>query len=276
MSDVIGNLTAEYVRKCISNFPIGRIIVFEGLDCSFKETNSKAFLRNMEEIGSMRNTAIQLGYADGEKVNKIEFESFPRYGHTSCFGVEMWLKGLVDRDVLRRHPLSVWNLYAIDRFRYWFGYKMNAETGVLEETHRYNEYMKKNNTYIFDRYSTSNPLYTSPTGKLLPGDLCYEYQNWNIPKPDMVVFMRCGNFVKIKETLAAKENKDANEMDFSYLEAAWDRCEEAIEEDTFGKAGIMLVVVDVLDDNGEFKTREQLEHDVFHAVMDKFIYKEEE
>ena len=37
-----------------------------------------------------------------------------------------------------------------------------------------------------------------------------------------------GNFDKIKETLAAKENKDANEMDFSYLEIGRASCRERV------------------------------------------------
>ena len=54
----------------------GKIIVFEGLDCSFKETTSEAVYQNL--------------LAKGEKVIKF---SFPAYGQQSAYFVEQLLQG---------------------------------------------------------------------------------------------------------------------------------------------------------------------------------------
>ena len=83
----------------------GIIIAFEGVDCSFKETNYNEFVKR-----------IKAEYGE----DKIFTESFPRYGNESAVGVEKWLQGKFDRDHLIKYPLAVNSLYSMDRLSYWF------------------------------------------------------------------------------------------------------------------------------------------------------------
>ena len=66
-------------------FPKGLIIAFEGLDCSFKETNCINFFRRIQDEFS-------------ESSKNIFYESFPRYGNWSTKAVEKWLNGSIDRN----------------------------------------------------------------------------------------------------------------------------------------------------------------------------------
>ena len=50
------------------------------------------------------------------------------------------------------------------------------------------------------------------------------------------------------------------------MKKIWDRSEYALFSDIFSKAGIDLRVIEILDDDGELKSKEQLAIDVYHAV----------
>ena len=54
----------------------GKLFAFEGLDCSFKETNSKAYLDYLRSKG-----------------RKAELFSFPRYDKESSYFVREYLGG---------------------------------------------------------------------------------------------------------------------------------------------------------------------------------------
>ena len=59
----------------------GRIIAFEGLDNSFKETNYHAFVARLRYSADV----------------EILTESFPRYGTQSAIMLEKWLDDLSER-----------------------------------------------------------------------------------------------------------------------------------------------------------------------------------
>ena len=77
----------------------GIIIAFEGLDCSFKETNYNEFVQRMKAVYGSDN---------------ILTESFPRYDNESSIALKKWLNGIFDRVHLIKFLFGVNCLYSID------------------------------------------------------------------------------------------------------------------------------------------------------------------
>lgn len=235
-------------------FPENKIIAFEGLDCSFKETNHKAFIARLKKE-----------FPESEK--NIFVESFPRYSdkNWAVTGVNKWLQGELDRNHMKEHPFAVDSLYSIDRLSYWF------ETATTDGDILYNN--REGNTFIFDRYNMSNAIY-NPLNKeeTTYDDLMFDNKEFGIPNPDIIVWMRMYRFDAIATLLAHKKNKDKNELDTSFLEEVWNRSENLIKStELFDKCGIKLIVVDCLNnDDGivSLKSKEEIEEFVWNSIMD--------
>lgn len=218
------------------------IIAFEGLDCSFKETNCKAFV-------NYAKYAVEGG-------TTIITESFPRYENESSIFVRKWLDGKsFDRDFLKKHSMAVDSFYSIDRFSYWYDRTDHNGYSIMD-------IMKQNPnifyTFIFDRYNISNaifnPIYTGVDIR----DLTFDRDVYGIPLPDTVVWMRMKSFDVLKSLIAEKSNKDANEMDIDFLYKIWSRSEDMIKSDIFDQLGIRLVVVDCLNEDLTIKTKDEI------------------
>ena len=227
-------------------FPAGKIIAFEGLDNCFKETNYKEFVNRLKSQCSNYE-------------NMIHTESFPRYGTQCCIGVEKWLDGSFDRHHMKAHPEAICNLYSLDRYSYWFESVHGMQRNI--------DKLHDGDCFIFDRYNVSNAIYQPQVGDMpRVDDLLYDDYAWGIPAPDIVIWLRIRNFAKYEELLETKQNKDLNESDIDFMKKIWDRSEYALFSDIFSKAGIDLRVIEILDDDGELKSKEQLAIDVYHAV----------
>lgn len=237
------------------DFPKGMIIAFEGLDCSFKETNYNATV-----------TAIRNHF--GNYCGKYIFtESFPRYNTPGCAGVESWLHGEIDRSYMTNHPKSINSLYCIDRLHYW--HEWSIGTGDRKIT-RYNMLNGENAMFIFDRYTLSNafynPMYSDKRVTLK--DIRFDKDAFDIPLPHVVVWMRMKNFNVLKSLLAKKQDKDENELDTEFLYKVWERSERAIKDKwLWMHAGINLIVVDCLDEDNLIRTKEEISNDVIKKVM---------
>lgn len=209
-------------------YPGGTIIDFEGLDCSFKETNARAFT---EKIVNMFPTCPTL------------YESFPRYDKESSKFVQKWLNGSYDRQVLMNHPEAVDSFYSIDRFDFWHSFQGDYPI----TTHTF--YRMRMFMFIFDRYNISNAIYNPMSGDM-PSveDFTFDNRVYAIPQPDVVVWMRMPSFDAFKAILAEKKNKDKNESDMEFIKKVWERSEYAIENNLFEQAGIHLITVDCLEE----------------------------
>lgn len=231
-------------------FPSGMIIAFEGLDCSFKETNYKAAVK-----------MIQDGYKDCVGTY-IFTESFPRYGTPGCSGVESWLQGKLNRDYMMGHPESINSLYCIDRLHYWHEWSIG---GVDKDLTKHDMLKDGNAMFIFDRYTLSNafynPIYNDE--KVTLRDIRFDKDKFDIPLPHVVVWMRMRNFDVLKSLLAEKQNKDKNELDTDFLYKVWKRSEKAITNKRLWKrAGINLIVIDCLNEDDSIKSKEEIEFNV--------------
>lgn len=181
----------------------GELIVFEGIDCSFKETNAKCLLDYINR------------YTPDKKPVLV---SFPRYDNPSSYFVKEYLAGKYGgQDNVTSEAIS--NLYMIDMFDY-----MRKEGEAILESGR---------TLILDRYWFSNLYYR--LGYLyqqseLDDDFFYGSMSNEIPKeifklsivydlpmPDIVFKMiSCNNAIKSK--ISEKDTtKDIHEANTDYL-----------------------------------------------------------
>lgn len=228
-----------------------QIIAFEGLDCSFKETNHRAFVERLQNMYA--------GYNDVS----IHSGSFPRYNEPASIFLKKWLSNKFDRDMMKRNPRIVDSFYSLDRFDYWFD---KGKSGMPRS--EYLTSTDKFRYFVFDRYNFSNTLYNPiHPGEVHIEDFMFDHDNFNIPNPDVIVWMRMKDFDTFIQNLSNKEGKDANEMDIEFLRGVWERSEQIIHSDIFDQIGIKLIVVDVLNDDNSFKSREEIEQYIWENVL---------
>ena len=112
---------------------------------------------------------------------------------------------------------------------------------------------------VFDRYILSNTIYNPiHPNEIHVEDIIYNTDEFSVPRPDVIVWMRMNNFDVLAKQLSAKQNKDMNELDLDYLRQVWERSEQIINSDIFNKTRIKLIVVDCLYANNKIRPREEL------------------
>lgn len=228
------------------------IITFEGLDCSFKETNCKAFTDYVKRCWGGTT---------------IITESFPRYTNESSIFVRKWLDGKsYDRGFLKKHNMAVNTFYSLDRFSYWHD-KTDNEGYSIKDIIEQNP--NTFYTFVFDRYNISNTIYNPIYTGVDIRDLTFDRDVYGVPLPDTVVWMRMKYFDVLKHLISEKSNKDANELDTEFLFKIWHRSEEIIKSDIFNQLGIKLVVVDCLNDDLTIKTKDEIFNFIINNVKIK-------
>lgn len=233
----------------------GKIIVFEGIDCSFKETNSNALFEYLKTV---------------ENIPKVNLIAFPTYGSQSAYFVEKFLKS----EYKNNDPYFISLLYAMDR----------ADTIERENV---KERLENGEWFIFDRYVTSNVVYQCARVK----DAYYyknqltkfidtiEYDVIKLPRPDLEIFLHCTNDDLVKKVISEKENKDKNELDFGYM----GDCRNFIKKYFIMKypyVGREIIDACVNDpqfiytnDGCEFKSEEEIKNEVIELVNKKLLNK---
>ena len=217
------------------------IISFEGLDCSFKETNFKSFVNSLYKIRD-------------ESGFMIHTESFPRYGYWAAKPAECWLNGYYDRNILKHYPMAINSLYNLDRMDYWLKKNDNGITNLdlLNAKDKFHY-------FVFDRYILSNTIYNPiHPGEVHVEDIIFNTDEFSIPRPNIVVWMRMKNFDVLAKLVATKQNRDKNELDIDFLRKVWERSEMIINSDIFNKTNIKLIVVDCLYANDTIRPKDEL------------------
>ena len=181
----------------------GKIIDFEGLDASFKETNVKAL-----------HTYL-LGH--GIKANYV---SFPRHNTAEGLYVDKFLQGKygnVDRKIVA-------TMFALDRFDY-----IKCEDVVKR--------VEEGEWFIFDRYTASSVIYqTAEVSNLKKRrneqmDIFeYEYVTLGLPEPDIILAMYSDYDMMLKVIKDRGEDKDIFESDAAYLKKVHDCFTKAIND----------------------------------------------
>lgn len=233
----------------------GKIIVFEGIDCSFKETNSKALFEYLKTV---------------ENIPKVNLIAFPTYGSPSAYFVEKFLKS----EYKNNDPYFISLLYAMDR----------ADTIERENV---KERLENGEWFIFDRYVTSNVVYQCARCK----DAYYyknqltkfidtiEYDIIKLPRADLEIFLHCTNDDLVKKVISEKENKDKNELNLGYM----GDCRNFIKKYFINKypyLGREIIDACVNDpqfiytnDGCEFKSEEEIKNEVIELVNKKLLNK---
>lgn len=174
----------------------GKIIVFEGLDHSFKETNAKALYDYIKE----------------NITDKVILLSFPNYESTSSKFVVKYLKRQYG-ELAQVNPYTRCMFYAVDR------YDSISEMDI----HRL---LVEGYYIIMDRYTTSNLLFGSAEyednedkDKFIDWSIDFEYNKNNLPKEDIVIYMNMPTEIAF-ELIKKRDNvidNDIHENDNSYL-----------------------------------------------------------
>lgn len=238
--------------------PQGMIIAFEGLDYSFKETNSKAFYERLKAtLENERPT---------ESSDYLVYQTFPRYTNDSSLFVRGWLNGSYNREALKECPTLVNSFYALDRMDFWYSIGSRG-------TNTSNINSIRDKCFIFDRYSFSNTIYNGGNTLIRINDISYEEKNFLVPLPDIVVFLRYPTLQLFLDNLKSKNGKDENERDIDFLTTAYNRLDRLIDllidpdvYSTFSKP-IIPVIVDVTNSHSAIRDRDNIADEVWYRTV---------
>lgn len=170
-----------------------KIIVFEGLDCSFKETNSKRLKEKLKEKGF-----------------SVYLHSFPSYNRESSYFVRKYLSGAYGNPTKLDPVLSSF-FYALDRY-----------DTFEQEVSRDVDYI------IFDRYAGSNLIYQGAkfgTRAELSQFITYmhliEYNVFKMPEANLTLFMDVPYKIS-RKLMEEKPNRDAHESNEEYQKRVYE------------------------------------------------------
>ena len=174
----------------------GKLIVIEGLDGSGKNTQTKLLLEYMSQKTNVRHI------------------SFPDYNSPSSSLIKMYLNSEFGGSPSDVNAYAAASFYAVDRYA---SFKKDWEKSYLN-----------GEIILCDRYTTSNYIYQlSKLDKKYWDEFLfwldnYEYEKLQIPKPDLVIYLKVP--VEISQKLMTSRysgnelKKDLHESDILFLE----------------------------------------------------------
>ena len=213
----------------------GKIIVLEGLDGSGKHTQSEILFNRLKSLG--------------EKVKMI---SLPNYESESSGPVKMYLNREISDDPKKINPYASSTFFMVDRFiDYFCNWK--------------NFYELSDSILICDRYSTSNMIYQLAKvekqnwNSFLDWLSTYEYEYMQIPRPDIVIYLKVP--VKISQKLIIERSKsyDLHESNLHFLSL----CEKACE---YSSKKFGWKIVNCSDDGENINSVDDISSQVFDIV----------
>jgi dTMP kinase len=190
----------------------GKMLVFEGLDGSGKQTQSQLLFERLEE--------------NGYPVMKV---SYPRYDNESSALVRMYLRGEFGDNPNEISPYICSTFYAVDRYA---SYKQD-----------YEQFYNNGGIVIADRYTTSNMLHQASKiqnaferQKFLDWLYDFEFNLYKLPVPDLVFFLDLSvadtfNLTKNRANkITGEKKKDIHESNAVHLNSAYDIACELIKK----------------------------------------------
>ena len=227
----------------------GIIINFEGLDYSFKETNSKRLYE----------------YIRDNITEKVKLISFPNYESQSSYFVHEYLKKAYG-DVNDVDEKQTSLFYAMDRYDTMKKLDINT---LLDDGY----------IIILDRYTGSNIIFQSTkiSNKYLNNDvsqsLIQEYIRWaenleyeilKLPKPDIVIYMNMPVKVSYplmrERTLKNGETEDCHESNRQFM--------ESVEKNALYIANhLNWNIVNCTDDNDQIRDEESIFNDIIIDIV---------
>lgn len=222
----------------------GKLIAIEGLDCSFKETNSKALYDYLiKKYGS----------------NKVELCSFPRYGNESSHFVEKYLSGEYGASENLDHTV-VSSFYMLDMFDFMMSHGK--------------DFLNNGGILILDRYWYSNIFYRlgahyiANNNELHPiskkeiiqriSNLAKQLQ---LPNADLIIKLKTDEDLMI-EYVKQKNSGDLHESNEAFLRAIFKQF-DTIDLSPYANEGL-AVDISVAED-GEILSKEEIRQKVINA-----------
>lgn len=217
----------------------GKIIEFEGLDASFKETNAKALADYLRKKGY-----------------SVSVISFPRYNTESSYFVQKMLDGYYGNV----KPEVIHKMYALDRFDY---IKMNNVESRLES----------GEWFIFDRYVGSSMLYQTAEiednkKRIEMQDKIanYEYEILGIPKPDLVIAMYSTLDLVIQK-ISEKNKTDTFERNIKFIRKVFSIYDQLISTNNWEP----VMIFNIKDGVYNFRTKKEIIDDIIEIVNKKLL-----
>ena len=181
---------------------MGKIIVVESnTDGAGKQTQTEEIYKYLKE--------------KGEKVVKF---SFPNYNSDSSYFVKKYLNGEFGDDAKNINSYIASTFFAVDRY--------------LTDIKEIKKYYDEDYYILMDRYVTSNIIYQAAKmenknkiDEFINWNKELEYNKYNLPKPDYVIFlyMDLKESEKLRKSRKAKlEGKDIHEQNNEYLKKVSD------------------------------------------------------
>ena len=181
---------------------MGKIIVVESnTDGAGKQTQTEEIYKYLKE--------------KGEKVVKF---SFPNYNSDSSYFVKKYLNGEFGDDAKNINAYIASTFFAVDRY--------------LTYIKEIKKYYDEDYYILMDRYVTSNIIYQAAKmenknkiDEFINWNKELEYNKYNLPKPDYVIFlyMDLKESEKLRKNRKAKlEGKDIHEQNDEYLKKVSD------------------------------------------------------
>ena len=176
----------------------GTVISFEGLDYSFKETNTKKLYEYIKE----------------NITDKVILLSFPNYGSISSTFVKEYLSGKYGKaSELGCYESSL--CYAIDR------YDTIMSLNIKDK-------IKEGYIIVIDRYVESNIIFQSTKlktieeiNKYIDWTIDLEYDKAGLPKPDLTIFMdmpvEVSHKLMLERELKNGMGTDGHESDYNFM-----------------------------------------------------------
>lgn len=221
----------------------GLLIDFEGLDYSFKETNSKRLYEYIKE----------------NVTDKVELLSFPNYECESALFVKNYLSGMYGK-ASELNPYQATTCYALDRFHTM---KVNNIKDKLD-----NGWI-----IILDRYVGSNLIFqSSKLAKLhshelesyIKWTLDFEYNKLGLPKEDITIYMDMpidiSHDLMLERKLKSGTSTDGHEDNYQYM--------KKVESTAKNKIVPFLnyKVVNCIDENNNIRTKDEIFNDILSII----------
>jgi len=222
----------------------GTLIVIEsGTDASGKATQAEKLCQKLKD----------------EKINAFKVE-FPNYKSDSSALIKMYLKGEFGENPEAINPYASSTFFAVDRFAtYQKDLKSFYETGGI---------------LISDRYTTSNMIYQSSKfenksekDEFLEWLWDLEFNKFNLPKPDYVIFLDIPPKVSIKllktrkEKITELKGKDIHEKDYEYINKTYENAKYIAQK-------YKWKTINCLKENEELKSIQEI-HEEIYSLWEK-------
>ncbi|MBT4349193.1 deoxynucleoside kinase [bacterium] len=218
----------------------GKFIVFDGVDGSGKTTQLKLFKEKLEKDG-----------------HQVEIADFPQYGKKSAALVEEYLNGAYGSPKeVGAYRASIF--YACDRYA---------------ASKRISQWLAEGKIVLSNRYVSSNMIHqsgkikdTAEREKFLKWLENLEFEIFNIPKPDIILFLYLDPAVAQK--LALQEHKHGGQQDIH--EQDLDHMKDSIEAAEYVAKKYNWLKINCLGGDGNIASREDIQKKVVE-ILEKHI-----